>query len=239
VIRAEHAYGDHPSQRCELLVPDGPGPFPVAAVFHGGCFRQHYDSSLMLELCDDLNRRGWAAWNVEYRRLGVRGEGGGWPHTFHDAAAAIDALAELDAGLDLGRVAAIGHSAGGCLALWAGGRADGAVLVEAAVGQAPLADLAACAREGVCGEQVQTLLEGGPDERPDRYRDASPAERLPLRCRTLVVHGALDDTVPQAHSVAFARAAGAGCAVVLPDDGDHMEHLDPRSASWRAVVEWL
>lgn len=234
----EVAYGEHPSQRCELRLPDGLGPFPVAALMHGGCFRQGYSSELMLPLCDDLVGRGWAAWNVEYRRLGVRG-GGGWPATFDDIGAAIDVLAGLDAPLDLGRLAAIGHSAGGCLALWAGGRADGAVRVEAAVGQAPLADLVACAREDVCGDQVPTLLDGGPNDRPDRYRAASPAARLPLRCRTLVVHGALDDTVPQAHSVAFAQAAGERCTAVLPADGDHMEHIDPGSASWRAVIEWL
>ncbi len=136
-------------------------------------------------------------------------------------------------------MAAIGHSAGGCLALWAGGRTDGAVSVAAAIGQGALIDLARCAREAVCGSQVPLLLGGGPGERPERYREASPAERLPLRCRTLVVHGALDDTVPQAHSIAFARAAGERCTAVLPADGGHMDHLDPESDSWRAVIEWL
>ena len=77
----------------------------------------------MRPLCGDLARRGFAALNVEYRRLGR--EGGGWPQTFDDVAAAIDHLADLamrDADLDLERVTMLGHSAGGQLALWAAGR---------------------------------------------------------------------------------------------------------------------
>jgi acetyl esterase/lipase len=238
VTRRTHAYGDHPSQFATLHLPDGAGPFPVAAVIHGGCFRPRYDLSGTQAVCDDLAERGWAAWNVEYRRLGRRA-GGGWPHTFDDVSAAVDALATLDGPLDISRVAAIGHSAGGCLALWAAGREQPGVAVTDAVGQAPLADLAACARDGVCGDQVQHLLGGEPGAVPDRYRGASPAERLPLRCRTLIVHGGLDDTVPQSHTVAFAAAAGDRCQTVLLEQGDHMEHIDPESASWRAVVEWL
>ncbi len=58
-------------------------------------------------------------WNIEYRRVG---DGGGWPATFEDVAAAIDHLATLDAPVDLERVSILGHSAGGHLALWAAGR---------------------------------------------------------------------------------------------------------------------
>ena len=58
-------------------------------------------------------------WNLEYRRVG---SGGGWPATFDDVAAGIDLLADLD--VDTTRVVAIGHSAGGHLAVWAGGRRE-------------------------------------------------------------------------------------------------------------------
>jgi acetyl esterase/lipase len=238
VTRSEHRYGGHRSQRAELTLPSAGGPFPVAALIHGGCFRQRYDRRLMDDLVADLAGRGWAAWNLEYRRLG-RGADGGWPATFEDVAAGMDALAGLGAPLDLDRVVAIGHSAGGCLALWAGLRRDAAVPVAAAVGQAALADLAACARDGVCGEQVPALLGGGPDLVPERYAAASPLERLPLRCRTLVVHGLRDDVVPPEQSAAFADAAGPDCDWVALEGEAHMEHLDPGSACWRAVIQWL
>ncbi len=77
---------------------------------HGGYWRAKYDRSLMDDLCVDLSAHGLAAWNLEYRRVGA---GGGWPETFLDVAAGVDALADLDAPLDLTRVVAVGHSAGG------------------------------------------------------------------------------------------------------------------------------
>ena len=41
-------------------------------------------------IADDLRRRGIAVWNIDYR--GVDRDGGGYPGTFPDAAAAADAL---------------------------------------------------------------------------------------------------------------------------------------------------
>ena len=50
-------------------------------VLHGGFWKAEYDLTLMDALCEDLAQRGWAAWNVEYRRLG---NGGGVPETLED-----------------------------------------------------------------------------------------------------------------------------------------------------------
>ncbi|MDP9386193.1 MAG: alpha/beta hydrolase, partial [Actinomycetota bacterium] len=91
----------------------GGAPPPVAVVIHGGFWKARYDRTLMHAVCADLAARGWAAWNLEYRRLG-RLNGGGWPATLDDVAAGIDALAGIE-GLDRSRVVAIGHSAGGQL----------------------------------------------------------------------------------------------------------------------------
>src|SRR5918996_1112030 len=77
----------------------------------GGDWRAVYDRRLMDDLCRDLAARGWAAWNLEYRRLG---EGGGWPATFDDVDAGIGAI-----GASNTLLLALGHSAGGHLALWA------------------------------------------------------------------------------------------------------------------------
>src|SRR5256714_7626534 len=120
-----YRYGSHRWARADLYVPDGPGPFPVVVVLHGGYWRARYSKRLMRAACADLARRGLAAWNVEFRRIG-RGQGGGWPATLDDVAAAIDHLALLeDPRLDIDSgVAALGHSAGGQLALWSASRAD-------------------------------------------------------------------------------------------------------------------
>jgi acetyl esterase/lipase len=236
VIASLHRYGRHRSQVAELFLPAGAGPHPVAVLIHGGCWRARYDRHLMDPLAADLVAHGWAAWNVEYRRVGLRA-GGGWPATFDDVAAAIDLLADVEAPLDLGRVAAVGHSAGGHLALWAAGRSDARVPLSAAVGQAAISDLDRAAAAGVCGGMVERLLGGSPARVPDRYREASPARRLPLDVPVLLVHGGRDDIVPVDMSRRF--AATVGCELVELEADGHFEHLEPGSRAWATVVEWL
>jgi acetyl esterase/lipase len=201
----------------------------------------------MTELCLDLAGRDLAAWNLEYRRVG---SGGGWPETFDDVAAGVDALAELPAQLDLDRIASVGHSAGGHLALWAAARptlpdrAPGAhprVRVGAAVSQAGVLDLQLAARSAPSDEPTRGLL-GDPEEHPERYELASPKERLPLGIPQLVLHGDRDEVVALAIAgsyVAAARDAGDQCDFVLLPKTGHFEHIDPRSDAWRVAREWL
>ena len=112
-----HRYGTDRAQFGELWLPDGPAAGTVI-IIHGGFWRARYDLSLGRPLAADLAARGYAAWNLEYRRALA---GGGWPETFEDVAAGIDLLATLP--VDTSRVIAVGHSAGGHLAAWAAGRA--------------------------------------------------------------------------------------------------------------------
>src|SRR6185295_10962523 len=90
---------------------------------HGGCWQTELgDRRIMNWIADDLRKRGIAVWNIDYR--GVDRAGGGYPGTFQDAAAAADALrgAAPKYRLDISRLVAVGHSAGGHLALWLAGR---------------------------------------------------------------------------------------------------------------------
>ena len=91
--RSVHRYGDHPAQVAELFRPTAE-PCGIAVVLHGGFWRAAYDRHLTDDLCESLAAGGWAAWNLEYRR--IAGGGGGWPNTFLDVAAGIDHLARLD-----------------------------------------------------------------------------------------------------------------------------------------------
>jgi acetyl esterase/lipase len=234
-----HRYGSHPHQLCVLKTPADGGPHPVAVVIHGGFWRARYAMDLMDGLCDDLVARGWATWNVEYRRLD---EGGGFPATLDDVAAAVDALADVDAPLDLGRAVAIGHSAGGHLALCAAGRRDARVTLAGAVGQAAVSDLREAHRLGLSNDVVEQFLGGGPDEVPERYAAASPIERVPTGVPVLLVHGEADENVPVGLTLRYAaaaRAAGDRVEVVLRSADGHFEHIDPGSAAWAAVVQWL
>jgi acetyl esterase/lipase len=216
----------------------------VAVVIHGGFWRARYGRKLMTPVSRDLAARGWAAWNIEYRRLG-RGSGGGWPSTFDDVAAAVDLLADLPA-LDLSRVVAIGHSAGGHLATWVAARpsldAEPRVRVTAAVSQAGVVDLRHAWELRLSTGVVKEFLDGTPDELPERYAMASPVELLPAGVPVLLVHGGRDDIVPPVISeryLAAALEAGDPCEMVLMEDEDHFGHIDPANPLWKAVVEWL
>jgi acetyl esterase/lipase len=201
----------------------------------------------MTELCLDLADRGLAAWNLEYRRVE---SGGGWPETFEDVAAGVDALADLEAALDLERVVAVGHSAGGHLAFWAAGRPtlpEGApgvrprVHVGAAVSQAGVLDLRLAAQLRASAEPTRALL-GDPDEHADRYELASPRERVPLGIPQLVLHGDRDDTVSIRIATSYAeaaRAAGDDCELVVLSGTGHFEHVDAGSPSWHIARDWL
>jgi acetyl esterase/lipase len=240
---ALHHYGDHPRNLADLHRPHGAGPHPVAVVLHGGYWQPPWTKLIMRPLCLDLVRRGWVAWNVEYRRLGR--DGGGWPQTFDDVARAIDHLATLgDPALDLDRVTIVGHSAGGQLALWAGGRPE---LPDGAPGAAPrvrcrrVLALAAVCDLRSAGRPARELLGGDFDEVPERYAQADPMHRLPLAVPVGLVHARGDETVSVQRSRAYAAAAkAAGADVTLVETpGGHRDPIDPPSEAWKAAAAWL
>ncbi len=250
-------YGAHPSQYAELSLPPGSERVPVVVVLHGGFWRDAYDAELARPLAADLVTRGWAALVVEYRRVGrsPTDGGGGWPRTAQDVAAAVDGLAgegqDLAGGrLDLERVVAIGHSAGGHLAGWLAARpglppgtpgADPSVSISAFVSQAGVLDLVAAARERLGGQAVPDLMGGGPAARAAEYALASPAARLPLGVPSVCVHGRADETVPHQQSetfVAAARAAGDP-SELRSFDGDHFEPIAVGSPAWGLCTEAL
>lgn len=249
-------YGADASQFAELTLPaSADGPVPVAVVIHGGFWRSAYGLELGRPLAATLAGRGWAALNLEYRRVG---NGGGYPATLEDVAAGIDLLA--DAGrstargenlrLDLAKVVTIGHSAGGHLAAWAASRpgqeagapgTDPVLAVSAVVSQAGVLDLRACAEEGLGAGAAQAFLGGEPAAVPDRYDVASPIERLPLDVPTLCVHSPDDVNVPIHQSEAYVAAAMAAGddAELVRTEGDHFAVIDATDPSWTLVLDWI
>ena len=242
-------YGEHPDQVANLHRPAAEGgPWPLVVLVHGGFWRDGWDRTLMTPLAIDLAARGYLAWNVEYRRVGRAG--GGWPGTLADAAAALDALEDVGEA-DLSRVATMGHSAGGHLALWLAARprlptdAPGAnprVRVRLVVSLAGVCDLVRGADDGLGDGACAALLGGEPVDVPNRYAVASPAALLPLGARQVLVHGGHDDVVPPSQSrdyAASARAAGDEVELLEVDGAGHFEVIDPLHGSWQAVLERL
>ncbi|KGN32552.1 lipase/esterase [Knoellia sinensis KCTC 19936] len=233
------AYGDDPSQFGELTRPVGPSK-GVVVVIHGGFWKAEYDLGLGRPLAASLAQHGWTAWNIEYRRVG---NGGGAPETFDDVHAAFDTLAAID-GLDSSTVLALGHSAGGHLAVWSAGRHryagwdDARVRVTGAVSQAGVLDLVSAARDDLGTGAVVRLL-GHPPTSADEPFD--PRQHLPLDVPVRCVHGRADDTVPVSQSadyIASATAAGADAAVELVEGG-HFVVIDPESPAWSRQLEIL
>jgi acetyl esterase/lipase len=234
------AFGSDPSQVGELHLPRGSGAHPVAVLLHGGYWKTQYGKLVMRPLALDLAARGWAVWNLEYRRLGPgRGGGGGWPMTFEDVAAGVDHLQSLDAPLDLSQVVLVGHSAGGQLALWAASRprlpagavgSEPAVVARSVVALAPVTNLE---RARVHAEQ---LLGGTLAQVPDRWAQADPVRAGAPGVSALVVHPVDDETVPVKRSQEYAAATGVE---LLETPGRHRDPIDPSSTSWAAAVRWL
>jgi acetyl esterase/lipase len=250
------AYGSDPLQFGELRVPEGKGPHPVAVIVHGGCWLAKLGNlderavalDLLRPLAAALTEQGVATWNLEYRRVG--NAGGGWPGTFVDVAHGADYLRKIasENRLDLNRVLAMGHSAGGHLAMWLAARAKLPMSSEL-YAKDPLrlqgvidldgpADLKAVLpmQQRVCGGPVITRLVGGtPEEQPQRYRETSPIEMLPLGVRQEFFAGRMFAAQAPPYEAAARRAGDAVHTTVLAEAG-HFVFVDPGSAVWPQVI---
>ena len=252
---ARIAYGTAPSQYAELFVPAGPGPHPVVVLVHGGCWTVKFGGiDQMKNLAGALAANGIAVWNVEYRR--VDEAGGGYPGMYHDMNAALELLRANAARyqLDTSRIAAVGHSAGGQLVQWIGGRVrlpQGSPLrvedplpVRSIVSLGGLANLR---REQVlirnsCGRSA-TQLAGEPSAgRPDIFADTNAADLVDPGVRTYLVTGELDTISPPraAHDfAAHARNSGGAAEVVILPGASHYDEVAATSHAWPLVLETI
>lgn len=240
------SYGSDEFQFAELRLPKGSGPHPVAIVIHGGCWLSQYGLSYMGHLSAALAEAGVATWSVEYRRIGNRG--GGWPGTFEDVARAADHLRKIAKTyqLDLNRVIAVGHSAGGHLALWLAARKslpkDSPVYSSDPMplrGVLSLAGITDLRRSGTaCDANVPQLMGGSAVDKTAIYNQASPIELLPLGVPSAIVQGDSDTIIPLEMAKEYADAAkkkGDDAKLVVIEKAGHFEIVDPRSFAWETV----
>jgi acetyl esterase/lipase len=229
---------------------------PVAMFVHGGWWKNKYGLEYGGHLCAALKREGIAAWSIEYRRVGDAG--GGWPGTFQDVAAGFDYLKTLGSEypLDLNRVAAAGHSAGGHLAFWLAGRRN---IPEASVLHQPQPELAMLGVVGLAGavdlrltidlagrltfahdkEEVLRFMGGTPVEVAERYRAGDPGELLPIATPQWLVQGTEDDQIPPELPKRWAENGGRmgnRVTVEMIQNADHFDVVDPESKAWPKVL---
>jgi acetyl esterase/lipase len=239
-------YGDSALQVVDLWLPDGPGPHPTVLMVHGGCWQSEIaDRRIMNWIAEDLRRRGIAVWNIDYR--GVDRPGGGYPGTFLDAAAAADALREhaTQYRLDISRLVAVGHSAGGHLALWLAARpklpqgsplrSGNPIPIHELISLGGLPDLEEAARShNGCGNEVAVRIGGG------HFAETSVPRLAPLGVPQVLINGLQDRIIPTAYAEGYAapvRAAGDEVRVRMIDRTGHVELVAPETGAWAAAVE--
>jgi acetyl esterase/lipase len=258
-------YGNEPHQFGDLYVPNEHSHHPTVILIHGGYWRARYGLDLMDRLAEDLVKRGYAAWNIEYRRVG--NTGGGWPGTLLDVALATDYLRKLEAfyNLDLQRVVPIGHSAGGHLAFWLAARpripifARNELLassqlrgeneetplplaIAGAISLAGVVDLEMAWQLHLSNDAVVELMGGSLTNVPERYAVASPAAMLPLGVPQVLIHGTSDDNVPIQLSITYtntARVLNDQVTYIELEGVDHFDVIDPYSNAWAITVKEL
>ncbi|MBL7617918.1 MULTISPECIES: S9 family peptidase [unclassified Frankia] len=242
-------YGRHPEQTAEVTLPvTMAGPVPLVLLFHGGFWRHAFDRDHVRPIATALAAHGYAVANIEYRRVGG---GGGWPNTLVDAATATDTLPTLLGSLNtaggIGPVIAVGHSAGGHLALWSALRARiprdapgwrlTAPDLAGVVALAGVVDLSEAYRLGNGNGAVADFLGGGPQDVPDRYAGADPmligAGSVPVT----LVHGDRDEALPIAMSRTYANRFGAN--LVEASNAGHFDLITPETAAWPLALDAL
>ncbi len=232
--------GTHPEQFVDHYRPELETPVGTVVSLHGGYWRIRYGLDINTAICHHLVRRGWEVVNIEYRRIVDDDAPSVWPDMTTDVLAGVAWAAGLQGAGTSRPLIAVGHSAGGHLALWAGAQPHSPI--TAVVALAPVADLVASDRQHLSTSATRALLGGSADAIPDVYASASPRALLPLGVPQLVVHGEADDAVPADMStdyVAAAMDAGDDAVLLSPDDADHFTIIDPRTAPWRDIDTWM
>lgn len=225
----------------ELRLPAGKGPFPLAVLYHGGCWAGMGGTANLAPLASFLAKNGVATWSPSYREIG---SDGGWPNTFTDWAQGLMHVTKLAKTypLDLSRITVIGHSAGVTPVMWlpTGHKGDDAISAElppiaAAVvldGPMRIADFVGI-DQAVCGGPViATMMGGTPAEQPTRYAMLDPGVNRPLVRRLLVVDGALPD--PDPAMIAGLRAHGIAVEVISVTQDQHFNLLVPGTKDFAA-----
>ena len=231
---AEHrlAYGDDPLQYALLwnpLLADEMTPKALIVFIHGGCWLNAYDIEHSYALSTALSQEGYAVLALEYRRTGDNG--GAWPGTFEDIRAGLAFTKELQS-TDLNPlpVIALGHSAGGHLALLAG--AQDASL-KGVIGLAAITDIIRYAQgENSCEAATAEFMGGDFANRAAQYHAANPAEQKP-HINAFLLHGSADAIV------APSQANLPGALTITLEGAGHFDWVHPGSPAFQTLLSTI
>jgi len=231
-----------------VAVPPGAGPYPVVIYIHGGGWMQGHPHSMHPNLAamgfvDKLIAAGYAVARISYRLSGE----GKFPTQIQDCNAALRYLAHnADIfGIDATRMAALGESAGGHLAVLLGletpvefdgeeGLYGPTPKLRAVVDWYGVTDILALDAQSLPNARFKhdtaasasgQLIGGRPSDHPDAARQASPITWVNAKAAPMLIqHGINDSVVPpgQGESLyAALMAAGVDAEWHPIENADH------------------
>jgi dipeptidyl aminopeptidase/acylaminoacyl peptidase len=214
--------------------PDGPGPFPVLVVLHGGGYGKEatYGAGRSTRTpIAEFVKEGWAVYAIDYRPTKTMLE----PIEIDDSIEAIKAVRAMPF-VDPARVGLYGTSHGGNVASRLVSRVDakGAVLcapaaldlieIKKAPGRGetivPILNKLVADMESKHGAKAEEI-----EKDPARYGYQSAlTEAAGVRCPILIINGRNDTSSPISVVSTYAekvRAGGKAVEMYLPDNGPH------------------
>lgn len=257
-VRRDVVYGEAGGEtlRLDIARPDGQGPFPVVILVHGGGWSGGDKAGTekpgagadIRPWFEPLTEAGFMWVSVNYRLAPANR----WPACLEDTRAAVAwvRVHVAEFGGDPDRIAIMGHSAGGHIALFAAVATEGgATPVRAVVGCAAVSDLESDSkRRGAPSTSLQALFGLKAEMSPENL--AFLAAQSPVNVvkagypPTLLLHGDADKTVALDQSIAFrARllALEGDCELhVLPGAGHRLAEWSAADPGWsRVLTNWL
>jgi len=227
---AQIGYGSADRQFGELWLPDTRlQPAPLIVLIHGGCWLNSCDISHTYGLNTALANMGFAVWALEYRSTGDAD--GGWPGTYQDIELGLQIIDTLgNRGVDTERVAVLGHSAGGHLALLAGANQQLAESIDLVVGLAAIVDIEQYSLgDNSCQTATPLFMNGTAQEIPQDYAAANPA-RMQTHTRTVLMHGDVDQIVP------LSQADLDGAEIRIFEGAGHFDWIHPDTGAFAYLM---
>jgi acetyl esterase/lipase len=202
---------------------------PLVVLIHGGCWLSAYDIQHTYALSTGLSQAGFNVWSLEYRRTGDKG--GGWPGTYDDVKAGIFAAGKYNnSEFDLASTVLVGHSAGGHLALLAGGEISN---LRGVIGLAAITDIEEYAGgSNSCQHATKDVMEGLPKDKPEQYHLANPSKQR-LHVNSVFLQGDKDNIVPAFELDKLERK------VIMLGGVGHFDWIHPGSKAFSTLTQRL